>query len=322
MIAIKQHFKKYLTLTLALLLTVLSANVLPVYASGTTGPNGEFIPSGYQLATDSDFEVYSPGGVYKNSNRYRYIGTKQYVVIPHKIKGVELKDHDYYGMFEYNKNIRGVASNNPKVTGMDFMFYSCESPSLDLSYLDTSNVEDMSNMFTLSKTTTLNISNFNTSKVENMRGMFSHSKIKTINLNHFDCSRLIDADQMFAFAEATSISFKNFNVIPADEFIEKLEERELLANREITTWNPSAAYMYEGTKVTSIDISNLDLDDYAFDGKGAGKLDASKRHASYSLGGIASHSNIKTIFVGSNAIKKHIEATWPPKPAGVNIVVR
>ena len=51
--------KKYLSLALilTLALTFLSANSLiqPVYAAGSTGPNGEFIPPGYELATDADF---------------------------------------------------------------------------------------------------------------------------------------------------------------------------------------------------------------------------------------------------------------------------
>lgn len=313
--------KKYLSLALilTLALTILSANSLiqPVYAAGSTGPNGEFIPPGYELATDNDFEVFSPGGL----QRYRYKGTKSYVVIPHKIRGEELQGHDYYGMFEHNKHIRGVASNNPKVTDMSFMFYECESPSLDLQYLDTSNVIYMSYMFAGCKTTTINLSNFNTSKVESMMGMFSYSKVKTLNLDHFDCSKLINAMQMFELCEATSISFKSFNIIPYDEFLAKVKEREATEHVDLLTWNATAACMYADTKITSIDISNLSIDGYehAYNVNPL-QLDRGSRYVS--LWGIINHSNIKTIYVGNAEVKKYLETDLVGKPADLKIIMK
>lgn len=322
--------KKYLSLALilTLALTFLSANSLiqPVYAAGSTGPNGEFIPPGYELATDDDFEVFSPGGL----QRYRYKGTKPYVVIPHKIRGEELQGHDYYGMFEHNKIIRGVASNNYKATNMSFMFYECESPSLDLQYLDTSNVIYMSYMFAGCKATTINLSNFNTSKVECMRSMFRYSKAKTLNLDHFDCSSLIHVDDMFYNAEATTINFKSFNVMPHDEFVAKVREREAQNKRSIPYWQASSPYMYYGTKITSIDISNLRIDGYDYDGR-TEPLAADKPYRKFSLWGIVDNSNVKTIYVGNQEVKNHIEAQLKQMvdwgygdriPAGLKVVIK
>lgn len=312
--------KKYLSLALilTLALTVLSANSLiqSVYAAGSTGPNGEFIPPGYELATDDDFEVFSPGGL----KRYRYKGTKPYVVIPHKIRGEELQGHDYYGMFEHNKIIRGVASNNPKITDMSFMFYACESPSLDLRYLDTSNVVRMSYMFAQCKATTINLSNFDTSKVTSMSSMFRYSKAETLDLDHFDCSSLINADAMFYKAEATTINFKSFNVMPHDEFVAMVREREAQIKQRVPR-QASSPYMYYGTKVTSIDISNLRIDGYDYDGR-TEPLAKDKPHRKFSLWGIVNNSNVKTIYVGNEAVKKHLEKVLFDRPADLKIIIK
>lgn len=325
--------KNYLSLVLlfTLSLTLLSG---AVYAqdSGSYGPNGEYIPPGYELATDADFQVLSPDipGV---KTYYRYIGTKPYVVIPHKIKGVELKDDDYSEMFTGNQHVRGVASNNPMITGMQFMFYQSEALSLDLRYLDTSNVRDMAFMFAQSQATTINLSTFNTSKVEDMGRMFQFSKVKTLNLDHFDCSNLIYTVLMFDHCEATSISFKSFNFMPHDDFSAKVAAREEelrrnnRPNQSLNLWNPSAQYMFSGAKITSIDISNLSIDGYlrtyvdtaATTNSEPGELQ--QRWAN--LTGIATFSNIKTIYVGSQEVKTYIEKVLGENsPAGLKIIIK
>lgn len=311
--------RKYLSLVLlfTLSLTLLSG---AVYAqdSGSYGPNGEYIPPGYELATDADFHVFSldlPGAI----TTYRYIGTKPYVVIPHKIRGVELKGNDYYQMFKENQHVRGVASNNPKITSMALMFHKSEAPSLDLRYLDTSNVRRMSGMFAESQATTINLSTFDTSKVEDMWGMFSYSKVKTLNLDHFDCSNLIYTAQMFDQSEATSISFKSFNVIPVDDFVAKVEEREATENINLADLRANAACMYSGTKITSIDISNLSIDGYDYEGRTT-TLQGKSRDVT--LWGIVDFSNIKTIYVGNEAVKKHLEKVLFDRPADLKIIIK
>ena len=314
--------KKYLSLILTLALTFLSANSLiqPVYAAGSTGPNGEFIPPGYELATDADFRVYPSVDPDDRPFRFHYVGTKPYVVIPHKIQGWELEGRDYSEMFIGNKNVRGVASNNPKITDMSLMFHMCESPSLDLRYLDTSNVVYMNFMFSQCLATTINLSNFNTSKVESMWGMFSYSKVKTLNLDHFDCSNLIHTAEMFYPSEATSISFKSFNVIPVDDFVAKVEEREATENINLADLRANAAFMYSGTKITSIDISNLSIDGYDYEGRTT-TLQGKSRDVT--LLGIVNFSNVKTIYVGNEAVKKHLEKVLGENsPAGLKIIIK
>lgn len=315
MITIKKYFHKYLSLalTLALTLTVLSANSLiqPVYASGSTGPNGEFIPPGYELATASDFIIYPPVNVPGARHGYQYIGTKPYVVIPHKINGIELEGYDYMWMFrgEDAKHVRGVASNNPKITDLMFMFVDNPSPSLDLRYLDVSNVTNMTGMFLNCKATTINMSGWDTSKVWSMIGMFEDSKVKTINLDHFDFSSLLSSSYMFKNAQATNISLKNFNLAEGE-------------NIDYNEYYACIGLMFEGTKITSIDLSNLRLDDYIYKDKATQYLEGNDKplkKLTYNSS-MFKGSSIKTVYVGNEEVAEYLNDEY--KPAGLKIIVK
>src|SRR5699024_5981428 len=80
-----------------------------------------------------------------SNGSFRYIGTDEYVIIPHRIKGVNVTS--YNNMFS-GSSVKGVASTNKNVTNMSRMFFISEATSLDLSNFDTSNVTNMSYMFT------------------------------------------------------------------------------------------------------------------------------------------------------------------------------
>ncbi len=103
--------------------------------------------SSYVMAQDSDFSGTSDG-------TFKYIGSHEYVIIPHVIKGVNVTS--YKDMFRDNASttLKGVASDNPNITDMSYMFYSSQATALDLSSFDTSNVTTMSYMFRSSKATT------------------------------------------------------------------------------------------------------------------------------------------------------------------------
>jgi surface protein len=108
---------------------------------------GNPIPSYYVMAQDSDFSGTSNG-------TFKYIGSHEYVIIPHVIKGVNVTS--YYEMFRDNKSVilKGVASDNLNVTNMRGMFSASRATTLDLSSFDTSSVTNMSGMFSASSATT------------------------------------------------------------------------------------------------------------------------------------------------------------------------
>ena len=134
--------------------------------------------SGYVIATDADFSGTRDG-------EFVYIGSDDYVIIPHKIKGVTVtktyNDSAIGGMFGRNASIvKGVATlEGHSITNMRQMFHNSQATTLDLSNFDTSNVTDMYRMFYNSLATTLDLSSFDTSKVTDMDWMFRNSPATT-----------------------------------------------------------------------------------------------------------------------------------------------
>lgn len=121
----------------------------------------------YVLATDADFSGTEDG-------TFKYIGTDEYVIIPNVIKGVTVTNTEY--MFMSTINVKGVASlEDNSITNMGYMFFSSQSPTLDLSYLNTNKVNTMLGMFNSCKATALSLLSFNTRNVTQMTTMFEGS---------------------------------------------------------------------------------------------------------------------------------------------------
>ena len=155
----------------------------------------------YVLATDDDFSGETNGS-------FRYIGTDEYVEIPHVIKGVNVTNYD--SMFR-GTSVKGVLSTNKNVTNMRWMFADSEATSLDLRNFDTSSVTDMSAMFVFSQATSLDLRNFDTSSVTNMSAMFRNSETTSLDLSSFDTSRVTNMNQMLQNNKATSLDLSSFD---------------------------------------------------------------------------------------------------------------
>ena len=155
----------------------------------------------YVLATDDDFSGTSNGN-------FRYIGTDDYVEVPHIIKGVNVTS--YSNLFR-ETSVKGVASTNKNVTNMNRMFQNSKATNLVLSSFDTSNVTNMNNMFTDSQATSLDLSNFDTSSVTIMTEMFRNSKATSLDLSNFDTSSVTNMYGMFQLSKATSLDLSSFD---------------------------------------------------------------------------------------------------------------
>lgn len=165
--------------------------------------NSGGLPAGYEWATDADFSGTTNGA-------FKYIGTKQYVAIPHTIKGINVTS--YYGMFSpSSSSVKGVYSDNLNVTDMIQMFYQSKATTLDLSSLNTSKVTEMNSMFNNSQATILGLSNFDTSNVTNMSAMFDSSPATTLDLSSFDTSKVTRMDYMFYSSKATTLDLSSFD---------------------------------------------------------------------------------------------------------------
>ena len=150
------------------------------------------IPSYYQLATNSEFSGTSNGS-------FKYIGTKEYVIIPPVIKGVTITSLD--SMFQAGPTqVKGVASENPKITSIFQMFRPFYGPNhLELKWLDTSNVTTMSEAFNYTMVPSIDVSTWQTSKLQNMNNSFREMGIiKELDLSSFDFSALTASGGIFS----------------------------------------------------------------------------------------------------------------------------
>lgn len=147
----------------------------------------------YVLATDDDFSGETDGS-------FRYIGTDEYVEIPHVIKGVNVTS--YSNMFR-ETSVRGVVSTNKNVTRMNSMFSASQATSIDVSSFDTSSVTTMSWMFANSQATSLDLRSFDTSNVREMGSMFYRSQATILDLSSFDTSKVYDMGSAFRDSQTT-----------------------------------------------------------------------------------------------------------------------
>lgn len=84
--------------------------------------------------------------------------------------------------------------NTSEVTNMSYMFSGCKLSSIDLTYFDTSKVTTMESMFdSCRQLITVNVLSFNTSNVTNMTRMFNWcTELTYINLASFDTKKIED----------------------------------------------------------------------------------------------------------------------------------
>ena len=122
--------------------------------------------------------------------------------------GVTLSEDASY-IFGYYSSLSSMDLtylDTSNVASMHGMFYNSSATTLDLSSFDTSNVTNMSWMFYKSVATEIKgLNNFSTSKVTDMSRMFSESKLTTLDLSSFDTSNVTNMSWVFSNSKATNI---------------------------------------------------------------------------------------------------------------------
>ncbi len=108
--------------------------------------------------------------------------------------------------FYWMRNLQTITDisylNTSEVTNMSSMFYNCKLlTSLDLSSFNTSKVVKMSDMFyECEQLTSVNLSNWNTSMVTDMTRMFDYCRsLTTLDLCSFNTSKVTDMTCMFEY---------------------------------------------------------------------------------------------------------------------------
>ena len=119
-------------------------------------------------------------------------------------------------------------------------FYQYGGTSLDISWLDVSNITSMLSMFsTCSNLTTLDVGNWNTSNVTNMSYMFDGcSNLTTLDVGNWNTSNVTNMSYMFYnCAKLTSLNLANFNTNNVTNFDFMFAYCRQLATIDISSMN-------------------------------------------------------------------------------------
>lgn len=153
--------------------------------------------------------------------------------------------------------------NDKPVVFSNYMYAKSQSPSIDLTSFDTSNVTNMIGMFQESKALTIDgLEKFNTSKVTDMSDMFYLSKTKVINVENFDTSNVTNMSRMFANSSVTSIiGLKNFDTSSVRNmyalFLNVKSETLDVSNFD-TSKVTDMSDMFEDATIPELDLKNFD----------------------------------------------------------------
>ena len=267
-----------------------------VYNDGTlTFKYGEKIGSG---------TLYDVPTYYSTPDWYAYSSSITKVVFDESFKNAQ--PNSCYGWFDNCSNLTSIIDikylNTANVTNMSRMFRDCKNlTSLDLSKFDTSNVKDMSYMFNnCQNLTSLDLSNFKTAKVTNMYQMFYNcSNLTSLDLPSFKTANVTTMKQMFYYCSGlTSLDLSNYD------------------NSKVTTMSE----MFFGCSgLTSLNLSNFktanvtEMDRMFFDCSGLKDLDLSSFNTAKvtDMGQMFyGCSSLKTIYVSDDFTTDHTSSSW------------
>ena len=131
----------------------------------------------------------------------RYLDVTKVVFDPSFANTHPTSTYSWFLGMMYLQTIEGMSYlNTSEVTNMSSMFYGCKLTSLDLSHFNTAKVTDMIGMFdSCSKLTSLDLSSFNTAKVTSMSTMFGNcSNLVTIYVgDDWNTTKVTSSGSMF-----------------------------------------------------------------------------------------------------------------------------
>ena len=134
----------------------------------------------------------------------------------------------------------------------------------NLSYLDTSNVTDMSKMFYYTYyLKSLDLSSFDTSKVTDMSQMFYYAKgLESLDVSSFNTSSVTDMSTMFCGIDVTSLDVSNFDTSNVSNMSSMFSSLSSVASLDISALDTSnvkdMSYMFASMNVETINVSTLD----------------------------------------------------------------
>ncbi len=152
-----------------------------------------------------------------------------------------------------------------KVTNMTNMFYNCSSlTNLDVSNFDTSKVTNMNSMFYQCNLTSLDLSSFNTLGVTNMSDMFYKcSSLTSLDLSSFNTSGVTNMSDMFCYCSSlTSIDVSNFDTSNVTDMTGMFDSCSNLTSIDLTSFDTSKVTNMIGMFKSCSSLTNLDLSNF------------------------------------------------------------
>ena len=231
-----------------------------VYNDGTlTFKYGEKIGSG---------TLYDVPTYYSTPDWYAYSSSITKVVFDESFKNAQ--PNSCYGWFDNCSNLTSIIDikylNTANVTNMSRMFRDCKNlTSLDLSKFDTSNVKDMSYMFNnCQNLTSLDLSNFKTAKVTNMYQMFYNcSNLTSLDLLSFNTANVTTMEQMFSgCSKLTNLDLSSFNTANVTTMKQMFSGCSGLTSLNLSSFNTAKVttmeHMFNGCSgLTSLNLSSF-----------------------------------------------------------------
>lgn len=223
--------------------------------------------------------------------------------------------------------------NTSKITNMTWMFSSNAATSIiGLNNFDTSNVTDMFAMFASDKATSLDLSSFNTYKVTNMAYMFTGSAATDVNLSNFNTSRVTTMASMFYQSKAITLELDNFDTSNVTDmsymFSSSLVTKITGLNKFNTSKVTNMYLMFGLVKATSLDLSSFDTSNvtnmgYMFTGCSTPVLDLSSFNTSKvtNMDGMFASSSSTTGYARNSEEAAKFNAS-SNKPSGLTFVVK
>ncbi len=187
--------------------------------------------------------------------------------------GIENLDMTYVTdmsyLFAYNADAEIDLSwlDTNDVLNMSYMFYNTNNlTSLDISNFDTSNVTNMNSMFSnMFNLNNINFGNINTQNVTDMSNMFyDDNNLISLDLNCFDTRNVRDMSGMFRDMDSlTNLNINNFNTKNVTNMSYMFYETYSLGSINLKNFNTNKVtnmsdMFSEMRNITSLDLSDFD----------------------------------------------------------------
>lgn len=170
-------------------------------------------------------------------------------------------------MNHYNKKIKSVAlSGKIHAKTCQGMFRSCEYvEKIDLTGLDTKNVESMTSMFRYCiALKDLNLGNLNTGNVVTADSMFYQCEVlPNLDVSSFDTSKMTDMSRMFMNCpKLTELNLSNFNTEKVVTMSQMFRNCHSLTNLDISSFNTLQVQLMDGMFYFCKSFTELDLTNF------------------------------------------------------------